>query len=41
LDVVAEEELQDVFSKAGYKDIKVDENYKRGMICGYGKKHDI
>jgi len=35
------EELRDVFSKTGYKDIKVDENYKRGMICGYGKKYDL
>ena len=32
------EELHDVFSKSGYKDIKVVENYNKGWICGYGKK---
>lgn len=32
------EELYDIFSKAGYKDIKVAENYEKGRICGYGKK---
>ena len=35
------EELHDIFSKAGYKDIKIVENYKKGMICGYGKKKEI
>lgn len=32
------EELHDIFSIAGYKDIKVVENYEKGRICGYGKK---
>jgi ubiquinone/menaquinone biosynthesis C-methylase UbiE len=32
------EELDDIFSKAGYKDIKIVDNYEKGRICGYGKK---
>jgi SAM-dependent methyltransferase len=35
------EELHDIFSKAGYKDIKIVDDYEKGRICGYGKKPQL